>query len=126
FSGIVPACHRPVIGRRSVQRASPEIHRQEVRMRRLLPAIAAFTLFVLTPAFADEAKPYVDNTVIDLTMILPPPPADDSAKTREELGEVLTIQVTRTPEMVERAKADDEESVWRFADVVGPKLSKDS
>jgi acid phosphatase (class A) len=95
-------------------------------MRRLLPALAAFTLLLLTPAFADEAKPYIDNTVIDLTMILPPPPADDSAKTKEELGQVLTIQVTRTPEMVERAKADDEESVWRFADVVGPKLSKDS
>ena len=60
-------------------------------MRRLLPAIAAFTLFILTPAFADEAKPYVDNTVIDLTMILPPPPADDSAKTREELGEAHQV-----------------------------------
>src|SRR6185295_4966919 len=99
---------------------------KEVRMRRLLPAIAAFTLLLLTPAIADEAKPYIDNTVIDLTMILPPPPADDSAKTKEELGQVLTIQVTRTPEMVERAKADDEEVVWRFADVVGTKLSKDS
>src|SRR4051794_19995415 len=74
----------------------------EDKLRRLLPAFAALTLFVLTPAFADEAKPFIDNTVVDLTMILPPPPADDSAKTKEELGEVLTIQVTRTPEMVAR------------------------
>jgi acid phosphatase (class A) len=95
-------------------------------VRRLLPAFAALTLFVLTPAFAEDAKPFIDNTVVDLTMILPPPPANDSAKTKEELGEVLTIQVTRTPEMVARAQADDEEDVWRFADVMGAKFSKDS
>jgi acid phosphatase (class A) len=34
------------------------------------------------------------------------------------------IQVTRTPAMVERAKADDEEEVWRFADVLGSKFDK--
>src|SRR3954462_7162960 len=121
--------HRPVIALSSgglTCDAHPAVPTEEVPMRRLLPALAAFSLFILTPAFADEAKPYIDNTVIDLTMILPPPPADDSARTREELGQVLTIQVTRTPEMVERAKADDEEVVWRFADVVGAKLSKDS
>jgi acid phosphatase (class A) len=77
-------------------------------------------------AYAEDAVPFVTNKDIDLTMILPPPPANDSAQTKAELGEVLTIQVTRTPAMEERAKADDEEDVWRFADVMGPKFTKEA
>ena len=45
--------------------------------------------------------------------------------TKEELAKVLTIQVTRSPEMVARAKADDDEDVWRFADILGTGFSKD-
>src|SRR4029078_5174069 len=74
---------------------------------------------------ADDAKPLATAKEIDLTQILPPPPANDSAETKKELAEVLTLQVTRTPEMEERAKADVKEDVWRFADVMGPKFNKD-
>jgi acid phosphatase (class A) len=72
-------------------------------MRHLIGLATAFALVAFLPAYADEAKPFIDNTVVDLTMILPPPPANDSAETMKELGQVLTIQVTRTPEMVARA-----------------------
>ena len=95
-------------------------------MRKLISAIAALAILGFATAQADEAKPFIDNSVVDLTVILPPPPASDSAKTKEELGKVLMLQVTRTPDMVARAKADDEEVVWRFADVLGPKFTKDS
>src|SRR5882724_7073875 len=93
-------------------------------MRHMIGLAIAFGLTAFLPAYADEAKPFIDSTVVDLTMILPPPPANDSAATMRELGEVLTIQVTRTPEMVARAQSDDAEEVWRFADVIGPKFDK--
>ena len=93
-------------------------------MRRFIGIAAALALTAFLPAYADEAKPFIDNHVVDLTAILPPPPANDSAETNKEVGEVLMLQVTRTPAMVARAKADDEEDVWRFADVLGAKFDK--
>ena len=73
-----------------------------------------------------EPAPYLDSTAIDLTALLPPPPSADSTETRAELGELLVIQVTRTPDMVARAQADAVEEVWRFADVLGPKFTADT
>ncbi|PBB38539.1 phosphatase [Mesorhizobium sp. WSM3879] len=96
-------------------------------MKRLAPLAAVVLLLVASSAVrAEDAQPFVTNKDIDLTMILPPPPANDSAETKAELGEVLTLQVTRTPEMEKRAIADAEEDVWRFADVMGPKFSKET
>jgi len=95
-------------------------------MRQLISAIAALAFLGFAAAQADDAKPFIDSSVVDLTVILPPPPVNDSPKTKDELGKVLTLQVTRTDDMVARAKADDEEVVWRFADVFGPKFTKDA
>ena len=79
------------------------------------------------PVFAEDAKPFTDAKEVNLLDLLPPPPATDSAKTREELGEILTIQVTRTKEMEARAIADAEENVWRFSDVIdNPKFTKEN
>lgn len=89
-----------------------------------IAAVAMALAFGDVAAQAEDAKPYFDNQVVDLLQLLPPPPPNDSDKTRAELGEVLTIQVTRSAEQAERAKADDEETVWRFADVIGPELSQ--
>jgi acid phosphatase (class A) len=94
-------------------------------MRRLASAVAvAFVLSLGTAAYAEDAKPFATAADIDLRIILPPPPANDSAQTKAELGEVLSIQVTRTPEMVARAQADVVEDIWRFGDVMGPKFDK--
>lgn len=80
-----------------------------------------------SPVFADDAKPFADAKEINLLNLLPPPPANDSAQMKAELGEILTIQVTRTPEMASRAVADAEENVWRFSDVIdNSKFTKDN
>ncbi|MGX7874308.1 acid phosphatase [Mesorhizobium sp. ORM6] len=88
-------------------------------------AAGLLLLVVGSAAQAEDAKPFVTNKDVDLTMILPPPPANDSAETKAELGEVLRLQVTRTPQMEARAVADAEENVWRFADVMGPNFTKE-
>ena len=91
-----------------------------------LLVLAAFQLgAVASPARAEDAKPFITAHELDLSKFLAPPPANDSAQTKAELAEVLTLQVTRTPEMVARAQADAEENVWRFTDVLGPKFTKD-
>lgn len=87
--------------------------------------VAAFALFAaFATAVAADVKPYVDAGSVDLLRILPPPPANDSAQTLAELGEILTIQIARTPAMAERARADSEESIWRFADVLGDRFTE--
>ncbi|TIN97535.1 MAG: phosphatase PAP2 family protein [Mesorhizobium sp.] len=92
-------------------------------MKKYASLAAGLLLLVIgSAAQAEDAKPFVTNKDVDLTMILPPPPANDSAETKAELGEVLTLQVTRTPEMEARAVADAEENVC-FADVMGPNFT---
>ncbi len=91
----------------------------------------AFSLLLVvglaSPVFAEDAKPFTDAKEINLLDLLPPPPANDSAQMKAELGEILTIQVTRTPEMAARAVADAEENVWRFSDVIdNPKFTKEN
>jgi len=96
-------------------------------MRILKTCLVGFVLLAPNAAGAAiEAKPYVDATAVDLLHILPPPPADDSAQTLAELGEILTIQVARTPAMAERARADSAENIWRFADVLGDKFTAEN
>jgi acid phosphatase (class A) len=95
-------------------------------MRKLATVLAFLALTAFSPVLlhAEDAKPYSDNKEINLLMLLPPPPANDSAQMKAELGEILTIQVTRTKAMEERAIADATENVWRFADVVdSPKFN---
>lgn len=94
-------------------------------MRHLVIAALTAVLLAVSPAQADEAKPFATARTIDLLTLLKPPPANDSAQTRAELAEVLSIQVTRTPEMEAQAQADVVENVWRFADVMGPKFKAD-
>jgi acid phosphatase (class A) len=67
----------------------------------------------------DAASPYFDAKTLDLSRILPPPPADDSAITRSEIELMLKIQQERTPEEKTRAQADASYSVFRFADALG-------
>jgi acid phosphatase (class A) len=89
-------------------------------MRKFVTLLVFVALTALAPAalYAEGAKPYSDSKEVDLLLLLPPPPAPDSIQTRRELGEILTIQVTRTKEMEARAIADANENIWRFGDVV--------
>ncbi|PYA25922.1 acid phosphatase [Serratia marcescens] len=89
-------------------------------------ALCLFTTSALTALHAqaaEEAQPFTTAQQVDLTHILPPPPANDSAQTQRELREVLDMQQKRTPEMASQAKADAEENVWVYGNVMGPKFN---
>ena len=75
---------------------------------------------------AEGVKPFATSNEIDLLKLLPPPPANDSAQTKQELGEVLALQVTRTPEMAAAAAADATENIWRFTNVMSPKFTAEN
>ncbi len=66
-----------------------------------------------------EAAPFTTAAEVNLLELLPPPPSGDSAVTKAELDALVALQAARSPAQSERAVADDEESVWRFADAVG-------
>jgi acid phosphatase (class A) len=64
---------------------------------------------------------YVDPMVLNIGVLLPPPPAIDSAENRADLTELHRIEQTRTPEQVVKAKADEaEEDMFVFKTVFGP------
>jgi acid phosphatase (class A) len=63
---------------------------------------------------------YIDPMVLDLTVVIPGPPAVDSATEQAELAELHRIEQTRTPEQVAAAKADEaNESLFAYATVLG-------
>ena len=88
----------------------------------------AIAVALSSPVLAeDKAKPFTDAKEVNLLDLLPPPPANDSAKTKAEVGELLTIQVTRTKAMEDRAIADANETIWRFSDAVdNPKFTQEN
>ncbi|WP_293933380.1 phosphatase PAP2 family protein [Iodobacter sp.] len=91
-------------------------------MNRILSSLLLALLIPCTPAWAEEAKPFVSSTDVDLTHYLPAPPANDSAQTKLEIAEVLAFQAKRTPETAAAAAADAAENIWRFNEVMGPKF----
>lgn len=87
---------------------------------------AVLTLgFLCLSAFTAQAGdgPYVRPGDVDLTALIAPAPAPDSAITREDLRILLDLQATRTPEMVAMANADVQRTLVRFSDVMGTELS---
>ncbi|HBH6890424.1 phosphatase PAP2 family protein [Serratia bockelmannii] len=101
-------------------------------MKSLQKSILALCLFTTSALAAfhaqavEEAQPFTTAQQVDLTHILPPPPANDSAQTQRELREVLDMQQKRTPEMASQAKADAEENVWVYSNVMGPKFNAEA
>lgn len=96
-----------------------------------MPASFVALLFALILAVAPtstraEPQPFVTAADVPLTRLLAPPPEPDSREARAELGRVLSLQVTRTPEMEAQALADGVQDVSRFADVLGPALGNGS
>jgi len=71
-----------------------------------------------------QTATYLDVHQVDLSKLLPPPPAAESARGQVDMATVLEVQRTRTTEQVERARADVRKSVFRFADVLGPAFNQ--
>lgn len=89
----------------------------------ILPLL--FLLASLSLASRDVwAGYYMDPSQVDLVTILPPPPPPDSAEGKADLQAVLVAQRNRTAAQVKAARADAEESVFQFADVMGPGFSQ--
>ena len=83
-------------------------------------ALLSLMLLIGQPALADGGSP--NHADIELSNLLPPPPAAGSTAARQDLQAVLAVQRSRTPAEQSAAKADMERSVFRFADVLGPSM----
>ncbi len=98
-------------------------------MKKFLSILSAALLAVCVAAspvaVAKEGKPFLAAKDLDLISLLPPPPETGSMKNKEELAEVLSLQVTRTPDMVAQAQADATEDIWRFSGILGPQFNSD-
>jgi len=68
---------------------------------------------------AGAVPDYFDTSELDLTKLLPPAPANDSATTRADLEEMLKVQQTRSATQSERARADVPATIYRLADALG-------
>jgi len=77
-------------------------------------------LLIGPPAMADGNPPHL--ATLELSNLLPPPPAVGSTAATQDLQVVLATQQTRTADEQSAAKADTERSVFRFADVFGPAM----
>jgi acid phosphatase (class A) len=86
--------------------------------------LIALHLLLVEPAAADSAR-YLPATAVDLTQLLPEPPAAGSALAQQDMDAVLAAQSARTPESMAAAEADAVVSVFRFADVLGPGFTGD-
>jgi acid phosphatase (class A) len=67
---------------------------------------------------------YINPQQIPIGALLAPSPAAGSVRQQDDLAAVLRVQSARTPEEVERAKADVTKSVFRFSDVLGPAFNE--
>lgn len=106
-----------------MQRSSEGIRRPRAMNRKLrwLIMVLGFALvpFALRIALAQRDY-YISESSVDLARILAPPPALDSPAGKADLQAVLDAQRNWTPAMVAAARADEQLSVFRFADVIGP------
>src|SRR3984893_3422526 len=90
------------------------------KLRRLLLMLGLALLQLGIGRAMAEQVYYISPSSVDLVHILAPPPAPDSAAGQADLKAVLDAQRTWTSAIVASAAADEQLSVFRFADVIGP------
>jgi acid phosphatase (class A) len=89
-------------------------------------AAAGAAVFPSSAAPAKAPKPvavskFLAPGELDPAQVLPPPPADGSSETLEEIAELHRLEAARTPERFALAKHDDEfEDVTSIAAPLGP------
>lgn len=95
-------------------------------MRKLALCSVILLCVGVIPALALSEKPYLNANDADFSNLLPPPPADGSARDKRDMQTVLELQKEVTPERLARIQADTEQSVYRFAgEVFGPNFTKE-
>jgi acid phosphatase (class A) len=80
---------------------------------------------MMLAASAAEAR-YVDRLHLDFIHVLGPPPATQSAAATADLAAVLAAQAVRTDADVKAAQADDDLSVFHFANAMGGGFNPDN
>jgi acid phosphatase (class A) len=89
-------------------------------MKRVL--LSVFLLALFTTA-ASGAKPhFIDTSVVDAAVLLPPPPAIGSSEGVADLNAVLEAQATRTKEQIARGKSEGTLTPEAFQSVLGPEF----
>jgi acid phosphatase (class A) len=76
--------------------------------------LALLVLLATPPVQAADKGPanFVDVAALDLTRLIPPPPAQDSAITRQELADIKAAQAAASPERRKIAEEDYTETVF--------------
>ena len=88
--------------------------------------LLAGSVMLTLASFAETASArYLDPSQVDLLHILAPPPAPQSPEGTADLEAVLAVQRTRTDADAKRAQADDELTVFRYAEVMGAGFTAD-
>ena len=85
----------------------------------LVAASLASSIVVSSAALAADTY-YINSAEIDLIHILAPPPTPDSPPGKADLQGVLAAVNARTDASIKQAQDDDQRTVFRFADVMGP------
>jgi acid phosphatase (class A) len=88
-------------------------------IRRL--AFAGLLVLASIPPLSAAEKPYVTPAELDIAAFLPPPVAPGSPADLAQQATVLSVQEQATPERIELAKADVEETVYdMYSRTLGP------
>jgi acid phosphatase (class A) len=87
-------------------------------------AASAVALTMASSLARAEQGNYLSSDDVDLTKLLAPPPAPNSAAQKHDMAAVLKVQRERTPEEVAAGIADLQKSVFRFSDVLGAGFSE--
>lgn len=93
-----------------------------MRLTRRVFALCAVALFA-APAVAQDTKPYLSANQLDLTIMLPPPPAG-SVLEKSEMAAVIAVQRNASQERIKLASDDVQETVFAmFTRTLGSKFS---
>jgi acid phosphatase (class A) len=88
------------------------------------PVAAPRTVAVTTKASDRYAKPpFLSPHAVDVLALLPDPPSPTSEEHRQEIQLILKLQHQRTPDQQSSVHADNQLSVFNFADVLGPNFT---
>lgn len=91
-------------------------------------SITGFALFLLSGTAQTVRTPiFVSPAQLDMSAILAPPPGSGSWQEMAEFADLHRIQESRTREQIAHAQKDDaEESIFLFADLMGPEFRRES